>query len=352
MLSRLLTVVSLLRSLSLGAALTLDEDIIDLIVRAMELSDAVQTQDPNAVAGSNFYLDGDNAALFVKEGDFCFVAFDNSKPTVGDWWQNLDPFESTIVSQSGQSCTARAGYVRAYTNPDYKAVLEQDLRSCLDGCSNCEAVLVGHSSGGAIAAVAAVALDDTMPMLITFGDPGSISGSCSPIYAEKYYRFVNTALDAQGTLDYDPVPSYNWIADQRGKLFIMGNDENNVVNYGDGNGPNIFQFGYQLNAHRSSQYMNRLHSYQGKNGIGADGWDVDFACNVDRECIADCVDQRCRQGFGGGDGVACNDDSDCESGRCEGLSPGECKPQLGSGEWCNEHSDCTSRRCEWTFTCA
>jgi hypothetical protein len=94
---------------------------------------------------------------------------------------------------------------------------------------------VGHSAGGAIAAVAAVAMDDTKPTIITFGDPGSIIGSCSPVNAGKYYRFANTIKDTQGTLDYDPIPYYNWSADQRGKLFIMGDDANNVVYYGDGN---------------------------------------------------------------------------------------------------------------------
>ena len=356
MLTHLLVVASLLASLGTGSS-TLENDMINLSVRAMELAIAIQTQDPNAVAGSNFYLDGDNAALFVKEGDFCFVAFDSTKPTVGDWWQNLDPSESTIVSSSGQSCKARAGYVRAYTSPNYKDALENDLRSCLDECSNCEAVLVGHSQGAGIAAVARVALDDTKSRfrLITFGDPGSITGRCSSIDIGEYYRFVNTALDAQGALVYDPVPSFNWIADHRGKLFIMGNDEDNVVYYGDGDGdgPDILKFGYQFEAHQSSKYLNRLRFYQGKGGIGTNGWDVDFACNVDRECIDNCVNQRCQQGLGGGDGAACNDDSDCESQRCEGLwSAGECKPRLANGEWCNEHSDCISGLCKWTFTCA
>jgi hypothetical protein len=213
-------------------------------------------------------------------------------------------------------------------------------------------VLVGHSQGAAIAAVAAVALDDTNPTIITFGDPGSIIGSCSPIDVEKYYRFANTVEDAQGTLDYDPVPYYNGLADQRGKLFIMGDDPNNVVYFGDGNGPNIFQFGYQFKAHSSSRYVSRLQSYRDKSVIGTDGWVDGFACNVDKECIANCVDQRCGQGLGG-NGAVCNYDRNCASGRCEGLWPSrKCNPKLGSGKWCDENSDCTSGTCKWTFTCA
>jgi hypothetical protein len=75
----------------------------------MELAAALQTQE--AVAGSDFYLDGVNAALFVQEGKYCFVVFDGTKPNAKDWWQNLDPFESSIDSHSGKSCKARAGFV-------------------------------------------------------------------------------------------------------------------------------------------------------------------------------------------------------------------------------------------------
>ena len=47
----------------------------------------------------------------------------------------------------------------------------------------------------------------------------------------------------------------------------------------------------------------------------------------------------------------CKRDSDCESGRCEGITPPVCEAQLGLGATCNEASDCKSNYCTWSFVC-
>jgi hypothetical protein len=326
----------------------------------MELAAAVQTQEPNAVTGSNFYIDGPNAALFVREGNYCFMVFDSTKPTGEDWWQNLDPSSDEICSSSGDCCEARAGFVRAYTSPNYKDTLEADVRLCMDTCPQCEAVFVGHSQGGAVAAVAAVAMEGINPTIITFGQPASIDGSCTPINVDKYYRFVNTVEDGQGTLDYDPVSYFSFSADQMGNLFIMGDDNENVVYYGDGNGPNLVGFGSQINAHRNGDYFSRLQSYQDKGEIGTSGWRAGFSCNVNEECMdMSCVDGRCHRGE---DGDPCNRDNDCDSGRCEGYTSyvwsGTCEAKLDVGAGCNENSDCTTNTCSntwmqpWSFKCS
>jgi hypothetical protein len=358
---RSLTVASFLASLiPLAASFSLGEDLIELSLRAVELAAAVQTQEPNAVAGSNFYIDGPNAALFVREGDYCFIVFDSTKPTAEDWWQNLDPSFNDICSSSGDCCEARAGFVQAYTSSSYKDTLEADMRLCMYTCPQCEAVLMGHSQGGAVALVAAIAMADIKPTIITFGQPASIVGSCPPIDVEKNYRFVNTVEDAQGTLDYDPVSYLNLSADHMGKLFIMGNDDENVVYYGDGNGPNPVSFGSEFNAHEISDYVNRLLSYQGKGEIGTSGWRMGFSCNVNEECMdKSCVYGWCHRGD---DGDPCNRDNDCDSGRCEGYSSyvwsGTCRPKLDVGAGCDENSDCTTNQCRntwmqpWSFKCS
>ena len=41
----------------------------------------------------------------------------------------------------------------------------------------------------------------------------------------------------------------------------------------------------------------------------------------------------------------CNMESDCLSGRCEGIIPRLCEAQLGVGCTCNENSDCKSDIC-------
>jgi hypothetical protein len=355
MLLHLLTIATFLASLiPLAASSTLGEDLIELSFRGMELAAAVQRQDPNAVVGSKFYIDGPNAALFVKEGDYCFISFDSTKPNGADWWQNLDPSYDEICSSSGDCCGARAGFVRAYMSPNYKDSLEADVRLCMATCPQCEAVLVGHSQGGAVALVAAIAMADIKPSIITFGQPASIVGSCPLVDVDKYYRFVNTIVDAYGNLDYDPVSYFSIRADQMGKLFIMGNDDENVVYYGDGNGPNPILFGFQFNAHDLSAHVNSLQSYLGKGEIGTSGWRVGFSCNVNEECMdKSCVDGQCHRGD---DGDSCNQDNDCDSGRCEGYLPyvwsGTCRSKLDVGAGCDENSDCTTNKCSWSFRCS
>jgi hypothetical protein len=266
----LVTTTLLSLMLHRGGSVTLDNNLIDLSIRAMELFTAVQGY--NSVSGGNLYIDGPNAALFVKEDNYCFLVFDSTKPDIEDWWQNLDPYESEICSPSGECCTTRNGFRRAYTDAYYTATLENDLRTCMYECPDCEAVITGQSQGGAIATVAAIALEDINSTIIAFGAPGSIIGDCSPIDVNKYYRFLNTVVDGQGNLNYDPVPYLNMNADHRGNLFIMGDDRENVVYYGDGGGPSSLMFGYQYEAHRIDLYLHRMKNYLNKGDLGTDGW--------------------------------------------------------------------------------
>ena len=52
-----------------------------------------------------------------------------------------------------------------------------------------------------------------------------------------------------------------------------------------------------------------------------------------------------------GDQCSCNINSECVSGRCEGLNPPICEAKLANGASCNERSDCASGHCSWDFTC-
>ena len=208
------------------SALTLDEEFMDLSLRVAQLSKSLNFMEE--VAGSSLYVDEPDAALFLKEGKYCFAIFRGTKPNLADWMQNLDPFTGEVCSPSGFCCKTRNGFQRAYNLPDYKYNLEDDVRLCKANCPECEVVFSGHSQGGAIATVAAVAMDDLDPTIITFGQPGTIVGECPSINVEKYYRFANTAADTLlGGLDYDPVPYLNGNTDQMGHLFVMST--NNCV---------------------------------------------------------------------------------------------------------------------------
>jgi pimeloyl-ACP methyl ester carboxylesterase len=78
-----------------------------------------------------------------------------------------------------------------------------------------------------------------------------------------------------------------------------------------------------------------------------------MACNEDTDCAGNhCLLFRC-SGENGlmDDHCNCNFGSNCNSGRCEGLSPPVCEAQLGIGSQCNEDSDCHSEYCSWGFRC-
>ena len=74
-----------------------------------------------------------------------------------------------------------------------------------------------------------------------------------------------------------------------------------------------------------------------------------MACDEDSDCSGGlCLlpEFRC-SGEGGlmDDKCNCNMESDCLSGRCEGIIPRLCEAQLGVGCTCNENSDCKSDIC-------
>ena len=78
-------------------------------------------------------------------------------------------------------------------------------------------------------------------------------------------------------------------------------------------------------------------------------------CDEDTDCIyGHCSAQfRCS----GENKLMDNDclcffNSECHSGRCEGVRPSVCEAKLGEGSYCSESSDCVSNQCTWSFHCA
>lgn len=77
-------------------------------------------------------------------------------------------------------------------------------------------------------------------------------------------------------------------------------------------------------------------------------------CNEDSDCASDhCLQYKCAGADSGLMDNECNCylDSDCVSGRCEGLAPPVCEAVLSDGSSCNEDSDCASQHCSWRFHC-
>lgn len=256
----------------------------------MELVEVLRRKDVSELGdGAKLYKDGSNAALLVKEDGYCFVIFDTTESfSMADWSKNIDPRTSEICSLPNERycCDARRGYVRAYSKPDYKVSLDEAIIiECFS--KGHDVILSGHSAGGATAAVAAVALDEINPTVITFGQPASLVGDCSVINEDRYYHWVNTDLNNSGrNLDYDPIPDLSLTSGTRhyGHRIVMGNDKENVVVYRDGEVPGMVDWGFDAWAHESDEYIDRLKQYDGS--LGTDGWKAGLACNIDDECIS------------------------------------------------------------------
>lgn len=133
-----------------------------------------------------------------------------------------------------------------------------------------------------------------------------------------------------------------------------GQDDQNVVYYGDGEGPSTFQFGWSISAHRSVNYLAKLFTLRQNAPLSTEGWRRGFACSVDEECASPshCVNNQCHQGL---NGDSCQNDEDCDSERCAGfitgMFAGECKPQLEAGGVCSRDAVCLSGKCNRLFRC-
>ena len=81
-----------------------------------------------------------------------------------------------------------------------------------------------------------------------------------------------------------------------------------------------------------------------------------MACDEDSDCNSGkCLLFRCTNSKGWMDNECiCTDDEQCDSGRCEpsfALAAPTCRARLGEGARCDEHTDCLSNHCTWRFRC-
>lgn len=332
--------------------------VYDTVFMTKKLYDEDPTQ---AVPGATVYIDEPDGAMWVKKDDTCFAIFRATTMQIIDWMQNCPlgpPIE--FQSPSGKKCVAIDAYYHAYYRTNFVDLFRSDIQECVSSCANkqCDLVIGGHSQGAGIAAIAAIDMEPLNPILISSNQPPTLidggQGPCEAIDPNRYYRFMNTIVDTEGHLYYDPVSSlafpdntdwYDWL----GNLFVLGETDEGegLVHYSNYVRPTTFPTLWGPKAHLMDNVLPKLESYMNANvfPIPTDGWSDGSTCNFNEECqSALCYQNRCVAA--GSNGTPCNDASDCISGRCDGImNAGICRAKLEGGEWCIVDSDCLSEKC-------
>lgn len=185
----------------------LSEKIMKLALTSAELSSLAYEEDPPGEGFEHFgfYDDEPDQAIVAERNGYCFGAFRGTTMTWVDWQQNFELGKKDVCITEGlkrHCCSTRSGFYKAYHTPYHKQ-LEEAIRKCAKTCKNPDecVVLTGHSQGGAIAAVAGLALADLNPYVITFGQPATIE-VCLAIQLSYVLMFLNSNfwLLLKGTL--------------------------------------------------------------------------------------------------------------------------------------------------------
>jgi hypothetical protein len=181
-----------------------DEDFLNLTEISIDLSLTAYFDDPENRGGYDLFKvfeDSDDRAIVASKFDACFVAFRGVRlRNVRDVAQALTPGKAQFCQRQNANncCSAAKGTIDAFQS-DYMENVRTTLQSCTaNTCSNPDecVVLTGHSQGGSIAQVAAVAWSgDLNPRhVITFGTmPAGLSRECGELLNEtRWFNFGNT----------------------------------------------------------------------------------------------------------------------------------------------------------------
>jgi len=294
--------------------------------------------------------------------------------------QNADPRNKRFLG-----CRVRRGHYDGYFNK-YKTQFDSALRNCMRTCSSCKVILTGHSQGGGISLVAAIANRYRYnPEVVTFGGSQAVFPGCKWIVSERHYRFINVNTEKAGNF-YDVVPMMTGLgARHYGRAILLnGGATPGYLGLDDDKTRHVGTF----TNHFISIYaknMKKVRDEMEGSSMVVQGWENGRRCLYNDECASG----RC-EGFTPPKHCekklkllsACNENSDCDSGRCElrsykmictlpnGKVPNhgpclrdshcesgrcefdskklsKCEAKRGRGKYCNENSDCLSNRCSW-----
>lgn len=335
-------------------------EVMTRVYDTVFMTKALFDDDPTQkVPGAAVYRDESllqpDAALLVRKENTCFAIFRATTSSIVDWIQNIPKGPPTkFQSARGKNCFAIDAYHSAYFGSNFVDQFRDDVHECVAGCGDepCELVVGGHSQGAGIAAVAAVDMDDLNPLVLSSNQPPALveegKGPCKAINPNRYLRFINTYVNSDSKLGYDPVASLGLqeTTDWLGHLFVLSDNEEGLPHYPNYARPNIPLTLWSQDAHFMVDVLPKLKTLMNSKvfPISTDGWENGAICNFNDECQSKlCHENKCIAA--GSNGAPCTDASDCDSGRCDGVTNAVCRPKLDAGAWCTEASDCLSGKC-------
>lgn len=264
------------------------------------LSDLVWREETKTNELQEVFADFNDRVLVRYERGSCYVAFRGAwsgNPT--DLLQSVPmPFAQDVCGSEG-CCTVERGMYRAYYSR-YVDRFEAAVQRCTERCDDgpCELVITGHSQGASIAPVAAIALAEYNPTLLTFGQHMTQVGHCDVLENMDTYLRFNSMCPMGTRPSYDNLPVWGNLISGRhsGTHILLGAGGAATLGYNN----DMALLPFREACHNIyDPYMTSIDKLEP--GL-MDGFSVGSLCSRDIECQSKkCVQKRCSAGVHQGD---------------------------------------------------
>lgn len=206
----------------------LNEDVLQQVRGAFNHSqfafwDNIETR----MSDIHVFDDGPDLALVRYLDHTCYVSFRGTTGTILDNLQSVPGLIPRQACGAAGCCFVERGIHQAYYS-SFVSDLEAEVEACTQRCDEdggCDVVLTGYSQGGTIASVAAIALAQYNPTLITYGQQPVAWFNCRVLdNMETYLRFTSLCPEG-GEPHYDAVTYFGnpIVSRHSGTMVMLGN---------------------------------------------------------------------------------------------------------------------------------
>lgn len=184
----------------------LKDDILLLIKGASRESRLVYRSDIERDEDTSVFENALDKAVLQYESGVCYVSFKGSGSL--DSIQSAPSLFPRQVCGAAGCCNINRNTAGAYFT-SYVDELEVEVEECHSRCADgCPLVLTGYSQGGSIATIAAIALSQYNPILITYAQHPVAWRGCDVLdNMETYLRFTGIC-EVGGQPMYDSIPFF------------------------------------------------------------------------------------------------------------------------------------------------